>query len=105
LVGAADEFWGYLFELDHGAWAEVAKLKRPDGLYFSRVSLDGAFALALRYVYAIGEPFSLADFAAFQNCYGQAAVLPGCGRFDLEPNDLIDASDLPMFLLTFIGPE
>lgn len=105
LVSAADAFWAYLFHYDNDTWTEVAKFARPEGLYFSRVALDGQFALALNRVYAIGEAFTLADYAELQNCMGLSGDTFGCERFDLQPDDVIDVQDLPLFLLTLRGPQ
>ncbi len=105
LVGASDHMWGYLFENKDGVWTEIAKLQGPLGFHVPRVAIDSRFGLVHGYVYALGESFSLTDYAAFQNCYAREAVMPGCQHFDLEPDGSVDTRDLPLFLLTFRGPE
>ena len=46
----------------------------------------------------------LADFAAFQRCFGIDPVSPECWNLDLDDNGVIDLDDFEAFHFAFTGP-
>jgi hypothetical protein len=106
LIGALAETWAYVFHRDDDGWKELDRFPSPGETFFPRLAIDGRFALSRNYVYAVGERFTLADYASFQNCFltGGQPPLPVCQSFDFERDGRIDGRDLPLWLLTFRGP-
>jgi hypothetical protein len=95
-----------LFEIRAGVWVETGQLPGPADCVDAAVAIDGPFAVIGNYVYAVGDRFSLADFAAFENCFTPVTepIRPECERFDLERDERVDARDLSLLLLSFRGP-
>jgi len=106
LISAGGDTWAYIFQRNNAGWVRTDALPKSGEFIVPPVALDGRFALVADHLYAVGQSLSLTDFALFQNCIGKAAgaIPPSCGSFDLEPDDRIDARDLPLFLLRFRGP-
>jgi len=106
LIGALGTNWVYVFHRDDNGWKEIDGFPSPGETFFPRLAIDGRFALARNYVYPVGERFTLADYAVFQNCFsdGSEPPPPACRSFDFEHDGRIDGRDLPLWLLTFRGP-
>ena len=107
VVGAFSHPWAYLFRKNAGAWWQISTLAGLQDRETPLMVTDGRVAFVRNYIYAVGLPFDVSDFAVFQNCAACGAEPLGmdCIRFDFEKDGMIDARDLPLFLLTFIGPE
>jgi hypothetical protein len=93
-----EEWWGLVWVEDNGVGPDIM---HPRLAYY---------ALAAEYAdvsgdYDLDDDTDLADFAAFQRCFGSAAA-GACGQaFEFVANGVIDLDDLAMFNVCLNGPN
>lgn len=107
VAAARDQPWAYSYRLVDGTCVPLEALYATQGVETTlRVVTDGRIVAVRNHLYAVGN-FDLKDFSELQNCLGPDRLggPSQCSSVDMNTDGVVDALDLPLFLLTFRGPS